>query len=196
MKCYYPFTYKQAIKCAAYLLVFLLLCIGALLSPRSVRVYFQFIGYAFLIGVFVHKYFTFLKKKKEGIYISLYATKCLKMFEALILCITVMVCIGVLMVLENRRVWVEDMLMWQFAFLILVYFAALFCSFIVIFGEKTYVSGFFGISYDEIEEVIEVKTNDIMGTKITQCEIITKNGKRCMEKVVVDEYEFLCSLRR
>lgn len=95
MKCYYPFTYKQAIKCAAYLLVFLLLCIGALLSPRSVRVYFQFIGYAFLIGVFVHKYFTFLKKKKEGIYISLYATKCLKMFEALILCITVMVCIGV-----------------------------------------------------------------------------------------------------
>ena len=118
------------------------------------------------------------------------------MFEALILCITVMVCIGVLMVLENRRVWDEYMLMWQFAFLILVYFAALFCSFIVIFGKRSYVSGFFGISYDEIEEVIEVKTNDIMGTKITQCEIITKNGKRCMEKFVIDEYEFLCSLRR
>ena len=30
--------------------------------------------------------------------------------------------------------------------------------------------------------------------EIKKCEIVTKNGKKCMEKFTIDEYDFLCSL--
>lgn len=37
--------------------------------------------------------------------------------------------------------------------------------------------------YGEIREIVDVKTYDIMGTEIKKCEIVTKNGKNCMENL-------------
>ena len=48
--------------------------------------------------------------------------------------------------------------------------------------------------YGEIREIVDVKTYDIMGTEIKKCEVVTKNGKKCMEKFTIDEYNFLRSL--
>lgn len=48
--------------------------------------------------------------------------------------------------------------------------------------------------YEEIREIVDVKTYDIMGTEIKKCEIITQKGKKCMEKFTIDEYNFLCNL--
>lgn len=124
MKYHYPFTYKQAVKCIIYGIIVSILFIMLWTSSNFNRVYIQFYGYIFLIGIFVYKYFFFQRKIKE----------------------------------------------------------------------KIYISGSFEMSYEEIKEIVDVKTYDIMGTEIKKCEILTKNGKKCMEKFIIDEYNFLCSL--
>ena len=194
MKYNYPFTYKQAIKCAVYCLFFLILIIGARYSSDLNRVYYQFYGFMFLICIFAYKYIVFQKGKKDAIYISVNATRCLKMFECLIVCMLVMVFVGLLMVNKDRRVWIENRLIWQMGMLLVSYFTSLFYSFIVIFEGKSYISGSFGMSYDEIKEIVEINAYDIMGTEIKKCEIITKDNKKCTEKFVLDEYDFLCSI--
>ncbi len=194
MKYYYPFTYKQAIRCAIYSLIFIILIIGVRYSSDLNRVYYQFYALAFLICIFVCKYIFFQKRKKDAIYISVNAARCLKMFECLIVCMLLMVFVGILMVYKDRGVWIENRLLWQMVMLIVSSFASLFYSFIVIFGGKSYVSGSFGMNYDEIKEIVEINTYDIMGTGIKKCEIITKDNKTCTEKFTLDEYDFLCSI--
>lgn len=194
MKYNYPFTYKQATKCIIYCIIMSILFIALWTSSNFNRVYFQFYGYIFLIGIFVYKYLLFQRKIKEKIYISENATKCLEKFKHLIVCLAGIVFSGIIIIIKDRRVWDEYLLMWQFGLLVILYFIALFYPFIVVFGEKSYISGSFGICYVEIREIVDVKTYDIMGTEIKKCEIVTKNGKKCMEKFTIDEYNFLCSL--
>ena len=194
MKYNYPFTYRQAIKCIIYCIVFLILFTMQQTSSNFNRVYFQFYGYIFLIGIFVYKYFLFQRKVKEKIYISVNATKCLKMFGNLIVYLAGIVFIGILIIIKDRRAWDEYLLMWQFGLLFILYLIAIFYPFIVVFGKKSYISGSFGMCYGEIREIVDVKTYDIMGTEIKKCEIVTKNGKKCKERFMIDEYNFLCSL--
>ena len=176
MKYNYPFTYKQTIKCIIYCIIVSIPFIMLWTSSNFNRVYLQFYGYIFLIGIFVYKYFFFQRKIKEKIYISVNATKCLKMFEYLVVCLAGIVFIGVLIIVNDRRAWNEYLLMWQFGLLFILYFIAIFYPFIVVFGEKTYISGSFEMCYEEIKEIVDVKTYDIMGTEIKKCEILTKKA--------------------
>jgi len=165
-----------------------------LISPDYNRVYIQFYAYIVLIGIFVYKYFFFQRKLKEKIYISLNSIKCLKVFEQLIMILAGMVAIGFFTSIIDRRAWDEYLLIWQFGLLFIFYFMALFYPFIVIFGKKSYISGSFEMSYEEIIKIVNVKTYVIMGNEIIKCEILTRDDKRCMEKFTVDEYNFLYSL--
>jgi len=105
-----------------------------------------------------------------------------------------MVAIGFFTSIIDRRAWDEYLLIWQFGLLFIFYFMALFYPFIVIFGKKSYISGSFEMSYEEIIKIVNVKTYVIMGNEIIKCEILTRDDKRCMEKFTVDEYNFLYSL--
>lgn len=142
----------------------------------------------------MYKNSLFQRKIKEKKYISVNATKCLRIFEHLIVCLTGIVFIGILIVIKNRRAWDEYLLMWQFGLILLLYFIAIFYPFIVIFGDKSYISGSYEMCYEEIRKIVDVKTYDIMGIEIKKCEIITRKGKKCMENFTIDEYNFLCSL--
>ena len=194
MKYNYPFTYKQAIKCIIYCIILSILFIALWSSSNFSKVYLQFYGYIFLIGIFVHKYCFFQRKIKEKTYISVNATKCLKMFEHLVVSLAGIVLVGIIIIIKDRRLWDEYLLMWQFGLLFILYFISIFYPFIVVFGEKSYISGSFDICYEDIKEIVDVKTYDIMGTEIKKCQIVTKDGKKCMEKFTIDEYDFLCSL--
>ena len=194
MKYKYPFTRKQAMKCVIYCFITLVLFLWLLISPDYNRVYIQFYAYIVLIGIFVYKYFFFQRKLKEKIYISLNSIKCLKVFEQLIMILAGMVAIGFFTSIIDRRAWDEYLLIWQFGLLFIFYFMALFYPFIVIFGKKSYISGSFEMSYEEIIKIVNVKTYVIMGNEIIKCEILTRDDKRCMEKFTVDEYNFLYSL--
>ncbi len=194
MKYYYPFTNKQALKTIIYCIILLIPFIALWNFPNCDRVFIQFYGYAFLIIVFLCRYFIFQKKIKEKIYISINAKKCLRMFEYSVVGLFGIVCIGFLICIKDRRAWDEYLLLWQFGLLFIFYFIAIFYPFIVVFGEKSYVSGSFEMCYEDIKEIVDVKTYDIMGTEIKKCKIVTKKGKECMEKFTIDEYNFLCSL--
>lgn len=190
MKYKYPLTYVQKIKCIIYTIVITFLLIGVSISSECNRKYFQFYGYLFLILIFVIRYFVLKRKIEEGIYISVNAAKCFKMFKFLIECLALVVFIGIIIV-KDREMWEEWLLVWQFCLILTVYFIAVFYPFVVVFTEKSYISGSFEIYYREIRELKYIKTHDIMGMEIIKCEIITTNGEKCMEKFTSDEYAFL-----
>ena len=194
MKYKYPFTRKQAMKCVIYCFIILLLFLCLIISSNNNRVYVQFYAYMILIGFFAHKCIFFQKKLKEKIYISLNAIKCLKVFELLIMILAGMVAVGFFISIVDRRAWDEYLLLWQFGLLFIFYFIALFYPCIVVFGKKSYISGSFEMSYEEIIKIVNIKAYDIMGNEMIKCEILTRDGKKCMEKFTVDEYNFLYSL--
>lgn len=194
MKYHYAFTRKQAVKSILYGMIATVLIVGLLAASNDNRVYVQFTGYGGLIGIFAYKYFFFQKKLKEKIYISLNATKCLKMFEQLILGLAGIVVFGFFICIIDRRAWNEYLIMWQFVLLFIIYLIALFYPFVVVFGKNSYVSGSFEMSYAEIEKIDDIKTYDIMGTEMIKCEIVTRDGKNCKETFTEDEYQFLHSL--
>lgn len=193
MKYNYPICLKQVLKSVIYAIILLLIFAIQLKVQRPIRVYFQFLGYLFMLCLFLYKYNLFKNKMKDKKYVSLNSVRCQKMFGMLIICFIAINIFGVLNILIDRRTWDEYLLLWQYALLLVVGGIAVFYPFIVIFGETSYISGSFGLCYEEIKEINEIKKYDIMGTEIIKCEIITKNEKKCMEKFLVEEYIYLCN---
>lgn len=193
MKYVYPFTYKQLIKCMIYFILTSSIFILQLNAPKDNRVYFQFYGYMLLICIFTFRYFIFKRRIKDKTYISLNAVRCLNMFEKCLIVFGGIIVIGSVLVLKYRNIWDEYLLFWQYAVLFIIGCIGIYYPFIVIFGEKSYISGSFGMKYDEIKEITEIKKYNIMGTELIKCRIETKNGKNCTEKFTIEEFDFLRS---